>query len=371
MVPKENRDFFMNNDEKLMNRALELAKKARGFTSPNPIVGSVIVKNGEIISEACHEKFGKLHAEALAIKKAGPAAKDATIYVSLEPCSFHGKTPPCTDAIIKAGIKKVVIGCLDPNPKVNGKGVQKLQKAGIEVVTGILEEKAKEINRGFFTTIQKKRPWITLKLALTTDGYVADSQGKSKWITGPPARKFVHEQRLQYDAVMVGSGTAFKDDPSLLPEDRKGYIPYRIVIDDVLSLPYSLKMVNDQYRNRTIVATCDKERENKKEELRKRKLTVIETQADEFGWVNLNDAMTKLSEFGITSIYCEGGGQLAGSLVQAGLVDELHIFIAPKILGEGIFGFSGFMKTLDNAIELEWFDVSSMGNDVLLKGRLK
>lgn len=358
-------------DEKIMRRAIELAKKGRGYTSPNPVVGSVIVKNGKIISEAYHEKFGKLHAEALAIKKAGEAAKDATIYVTLEPCSHHGKTPPCADAIIASGIKKVIVGSLDPNPQVNGAGIKKLKDAGLEVITGVLKDECDEMNRGFFKHIQTKRPWITLKLALTTDGYVADSQGKSKWITGAEAREFVHQQRLQYDAIMVGSGTAFKDDPSLLPADQSGYIPYRIVIDDVLSLPYGLQIVNDKFRNRTVIATCVKDRDNKKEELAKRKLNVIETTADEFGWVDLQNALEKFAEFGITSIYCEGGGQLAGSLVQAGLVDELHIFIAPKILGEGIFGFSGFMKTLDEAIQMEWFDVQKMGDDVLLKGRLK
>ncbi len=361
----------MYNDEKLMQQALELAEKGRGFTSPNPVVGSIIVKDGEIISQAYHEKYGKLHAEALAIRKAGDNTKDATIYVTLEPCSHHGKTPPCTDAIIKAGIKKVVIGCLDPNPKVNGTGVKKLQEAGIEVIIGILEKECQQINRGFFKQIQTKRPWITLKLALTTDGYLADSQGKSKWITSSEARNYVHEQRKVHDAILVGLGTAFQDDPSLLPVDQSGYIPYRIVIDESLSLPYNSQIVNDKYRNRTIVVTCVKGRENKKEELRKRKITVIETSDDDFGWVNLEKAFEQLADFGINSIYCEGGGYIAGSLVKAGLVDELQIFIAPKIIGEGTFGFAGMMKTIDDAIELEWFDMQKLGPDILLKGKLK
>ena len=359
----------MNNDEKLMQQVLGLAENGRGFTSPNPVVGAIIVKDGRQISAAWHEKYGKLHAEALAIKKAGPATKDATIYVNLEPCSHHGQTPPCTEAIINAGIKKVVVGCLDPNPKVNS--INKLQDAGIKVITGVLEEECKSANIGFFHKIQYKRPRITLKLALTADGYVADSQGKSKWITSSEARDYVHHQRKQHDAIMVGLGTVCKDDPSLLPIDQEGYIPYRIIIDDILSLPYSLKVINDKYRNRTIVVTCVKERENKKLELKKRKLTLIQTKSDDFGWVGLNDAFTNLLEMGITSIYCEGGGQLAGSLVSTGLVDELEIFIAPKVIGEGIFGFSGFMKTLDDAIELKWEDAKMIGPDVLLKGKLK
>jgi len=357
-------------NEKFMKRAIELAEKGRGYTSPNPIVGSLIVKDGEIISEAYHEKFGKLHAEALAIKKAGERTKNATIYVTLEPCSHHGKTPPCTDAIINAGIKKVVIGSIDPNPQVNGTGVKKLQDAGIEVITRVLEKECYEINRGFFKHIQTNRPWVTLKLALTTDGYVADSQGKSQWITGKEAREFVHQQRKQYDAIMVGAGTAVKDDPSLLPDDKSGFIPNRIIIDETLSIPYKLKVVNDNFRNKTIIVTCIQDRENKKEELRKRKIKVIETSADDFGWVDLKQALEQLATRGITSIYCEGGGQMAGSLVNAGLVDELQIFIAPKILGEGIFGFSGFMKTLDEAIQLEWDDPQKLGSDILLIGKL-
>ncbi len=361
----------MSNDEKLMHKVLELAQQGRGYTSPNPMVGSVIIKNGHIVGEAFHEKYGKLHAEALAIKKAGENAKDATIYVNLEPCSFYGKTPPCTEAIINAGIKKVVVGCLDPNPKVNGTGVLKLREAGIDVVTGVLEKESEQLNRGFFKHIQQKRPWISLKLALTTDGYVADSQGKSKWITSSEARNFVHQQRKLFDAIMVGSGTAVKDDPSLLPMDLTGYIPNRIIIDETLSIPYKLKIVNDKYRNRTILVTSVEGREKKKKELEKRKLQVIQSPADDFGWVDLEKALEKLAEQGITSIYCEGGGQLAGSLVNAGLVDELQIFIAPKILGEGVFGFSGMMKTLDEAIELEWDEPEKMGPDILLRGGLK
>ncbi len=359
----------MTNDEKVMQKVLELAEKGRGNTSPNPVVGSIIIKDGHIISEAYHKKFGKLHAEALAIKKAGKSAKNATIYVNLEPCSFHGKTPPCVDAITEAGIKKVVIGSLDPNPKVDG--LKKLKDAGIEVVTGILKDKCDHINRGFFKYIQKKQPWVTLKLALTADGYVADSQGKSKWITSTAARDFVHQERKRYDAIMVGAGTAIKDNPSLLPTDLTGYIPKRIIIDETLSIPYRLKIVNDDYRKKTIVVTAFQEREKKKRELRNRKLTILETQPDEFGWVNMETALTSLAKNGVTSIYCEGGGQLAGSLANSGLVDELQLFIAPKILGEGVFGFSGMMKTLDEAIELEWEAPKKLGPDILLKGRLK
>ncbi|MBN2281682.1 MAG: bifunctional diaminohydroxyphosphoribosylaminopyrimidine deaminase/5-amino-6-(5-phosphoribosylamino)uracil reductase RibD [Candidatus Marinimicrobia bacterium] len=359
------------NDEKFMARAIELAQEGRGFTSPNPVVGAVVVKDDKVISEAYHEKFGELHAEALALKKAGPAARDATLYVTLEPCSHQGKTPPCTEAIIQAGIQKVFIGTRDPNPLVNGKGVTQLLEAGLDVFTGLLETECLELNRGFFKHIRSKRPWVTLKLALSTDGYIADSQGKSQWITGQEAREFVHQQRKQYDAIMVGVGTAMKDDPSLLPKDTSGYIPNRIIIDEALTIPYRLKVVNDDYRNKTIVVASSHEKEKKREELQKRKLKVVQTEADDFGWVNLDKALEQLAKEGITSIYCEGGGQLAGSLVQAGLVDELQIFIAPKILGEGIFGFSGFMKTLDKAIQLEWDEPRKLGPDILLIGRLK
>lgn len=360
----------MGEYEKWMKRALELAKNGRGWTSPNPVVGAVIIKDGNNIGEGFHREFGSPHAEIEAIRAAGSSAKDATLYVSLEPCCYYGKTPPCLEAIIMSGIREVVVGTMDPNPNVNGEGIRILRNAGLKVTVGVLEKEAKWINRGFFSYIQKKRPWVTLKLGLTIDGYIADITGKSQWITSESSRYFAKQQRLEYDAVMVGMGTVFKDDPSLLPDSLDGYIPYRVVLDDMLNIPYRVKLVSDDYRKRTIVLTATDKKGNKKNQLESSGIHVMNVQGNDLGWINLNSALKSLAEFGITSIYCEGGGQVAGSLVSHRLVDEFQLFISPKIIGKGIAGFSGFMKSLDEAIILKWDEPEKIGDDILIKGLL-
>lgn len=361
----------MSREEELIRKTFKLAEKGIGYTSPNPIVGTVIEKNGEIIAEGWHKKFGCDHAERMALKKAGEAARGATLYVNLEPCDFEGKTPPCTEAIIKAGIKKVVISMVDPNPKVKGEGIKILKNAGIEVVSGILEEEARELNRGFIKIMEAGRPWITLKMALTTDGYIGDTTGKSRWITSEQALNYVRDERLRHDGVMVGLGTVLKDNPSLLPKNRDGYIPYRIVLDESLMIPYKVKLVNGDYTNRTIILTGEGGKQKRWNEFQKRHINILKVAKEEMGWIDLDNAFRTLGNEGITSVYCEGGGRLAGSLVEAGLVDELQVFIAPKILGEGIKSFDGMKKPLDDAIKLEWDNVEKFGPDILLKGRLK
>ncbi len=360
----------MNNHEKYMKMALHAAEKGRGFTSPNPVVGAVIVKDEQVIATGYHKVFGKEHAEVNALKEAGSDAINADMYVTLEPCNIFGKTPPCTEAIIKAGINRVFIAVLDPNPKITGKGIKKLEENGIEVETGILESEASAINRGFFSVMEKKRPWVTLKMALTTDGFIADLAGKSQWITSAEARNYVKSQRLLHDSVMVGMGTVIKDNPSLLPENTSGFIPYRIITDDILNVPYKSKIVSDEFRKKTIILTCNESKGKKYIHLNNAGVKIINVQSDDFGWLNMQKALTGLAENGITSVYCEGGGMLAGSLITEKLVDELQILIAPKIIGEGIFSFSGFMKSLDESINLEWQEITKMGPDVLLKGKL-
>lgn len=367
LVP-ENRDFFMSFHEEIMKRALILAEKGRGYTSPNPVVGAIVVKNGKIVGEGYHRKFGEPHAEIVAINNAEENAKDAVLYVNLEPCCVYGKTPPCTESIINAGIKEVYIGIIDPNPEISGLGIEKLKEVGIKVVLGILERESEKINRGFIHYTKKKRPWITLKLAVTADGFIADSSGKSKWITSKDSREFVKRERAFYDAVMVGKGTAIKDDPSLVARNENGYIPYRIVLDDSLGIPLRLKLVSDEYKGRTIIVTSEEDKEERKNSFSKSHIRVIETRKDEFGWIDLPDALRKTAEAGITSIYCEGGGQIAGSLVTQNLVNELQLLIAPKIIGKGIYSFSGFMKSLDTAVQLKWSENHKIGEDILLIG---
>ena len=369
-MSRVHRDFFMSEHEKYLKRTFELAEKGRGYTSPNPVVGAVIVRDGAIISEGWHQLFGAEHAEVMALKVAGERARSATLYVNLEPCCFHGKTPPCTDAIIEAGIAEVVIATLDPNPRVNGAGVQRLESAGIKVVHGIAADQARQLNRGFFKLVTDKRPWMTLKLALTIDGFIADVTGKSKWITGELSRNFVHQQRQQHDAVLVGLGTLFKDDPTLLPDDHAGYIPYRMVIDENLHIPFRMNLISDQFHTRTIVLTGSGANQVKIREFTTRGIKVVAVPKDEFGWINLPELFRILGEMGVTSVYCEGGSQLAGSLLMTKLVDEIQLFIAPKILGEGLRAFSGLMQTLDTALQVQWEEVRQLESDLLLRGRL-
>lgn len=361
----------MDRHQKFMQQALDLAEKGRGFTSPNPAVGAVIVKDNRIIGSGFHQHFGAPHAEVLAIEEAGTGTNGAAMYVNLEPCNHYGKTPPCVDKIIAAGIAKVYIGMIDPNPLVNGSGIRRLKEAGIEINLGILEKEARQLNRGFVHQFLKQRPWITLKMALTADGFIADVSGKSQWITNTEARQYVGEQRALHDAVMVGMGTVFKDDPTLLPARRDGYIPFRVILDELLIIPPRLKLVSDEYQRRTVILTAQKDKDRKIEQLRRSGVTILPVDSDSFGWIKLSAALRSLLDLGITSIYCEGGGQLAGSLIQEKLVDELQLLIAPKILGEGIKAFGGLMKSLDEAIQLEWQEPQKLGVDILLKGVLK
>lgn len=360
----------MSPIETLMQHALDLAEKGRGFTSPNPMVGAVVVKDGTIVGEGYHAKFGQAHAEVVALQQAGEQACGADLFVNLEPCCFYGKTPPCVEAIIAAGIKRVYIGMVDPNPKVNGKGIAALQAAGIEVHVGIKEKAARHINRGFITLMTKNRPFLTLKLAVTADGFLADASGRSRYLTGELARSFVKQERQKHDAVAVGLGTVFKDDPGLLPADLEGFIPRRIVFDEQFNIPERMQLVTDQFRHRTLILTGEKGKEPKRHHFKGLGVEVLEVDLDEFGWIAIEATLQKLGQLGLTSIYCEGGSQLAGSFVKARLVDELQLFYAPKILGMGLRAFSGLMQSFDTAIQLQWKEFQQLGPDLLVKGEM-
>ncbi|MDD3807944.1 MAG: bifunctional diaminohydroxyphosphoribosylaminopyrimidine deaminase/5-amino-6-(5-phosphoribosylamino)uracil reductase RibD [Candidatus Marinimicrobia bacterium] len=360
----------MREHSQWMQQALHLAEKGRGFTSPNPMVGAVIVKNRQIIGQGFHQKFGGPHAEVLALREAGNAAKGATLYVTLEPCVHHGKTPPCVPQIIQAGICEVYISMIDPNPLVNQEGIRRLKEAGIKVYTGLLEDEARILNRGFMYLMEKKRPWITLKMAQTADGYIADLKGNSKWITAPPARDFVASQRLLYDGVMVGVGTVLKDNPGLLPKKRDGYVPWRIILDETLQVPETAQVVSDDFKHRTLIVTlCD---ENKKlyNHFSAQGIHLLSIQKGSSGRVTMGETLKCLGEFGITSIYCEGGSHVAGSLLYEKICDELQLFIAPKVLGEGLSTFGGFRKSIEKPLPLIWDEIQKIGPDVLVRGRL-
>lgn len=324
----------VNEDVVYMKRALELAARALGRTSPNPVVGAVIVKNGKIIGEGYHKKAGTPHAEVHALQQAGKEAKGATMYVTLEPCSHYGRTPPCAYALIEAGIKKVVMATLDPNPKVAGRGKKILEDAGIETVVGVLEEEAKRINEVFFKHITKGLPFISLKYAMTLDGKIATSSGDSRWISGDKSRNYVHKLRNIYDGIMVGINTVIKDDPMLncrLDEEEKRD-PVRIIIDGSLDLPLDSNIVKTADKQKTFVITSYLVEEEKCLKLMEHNIEVLKV-AGEPDNLDLVQAFKMLLKRDICSILVEGGAKLNASLFEQRLVDKVYCFIAPKIAG--------------------------------------
>lgn len=352
-----------------MLRAIELAKQGVGWTSPNPLVGAVIVKDGRIIGEGYHEKYGELHAERNAIKHLKESAEGATIYVTLEPCCHYGKQPPCTEAIAEAGIKKVVIGSRDPNPLVAGKGTRFLRAQGIEVEEDFMREECDALNSVFFHFIQTKRPYIVMKYAMTMDGKIATKTGKSKWITSEQSRKIVHEMRHQYTAIMAGIGTVLKDDPMLNTRIEGKKSPIRIICDSKLQIPLESKICQSAKEYPTIIACADAEQE-KKADLEMLGVQVLEVSKE--GRVDLKKLIEMLGEQKIDSILLEGGGTLNESMLRENLVNEVHVFLAPKIFGgkgapspvEGC----GICEVKD-AKEFYLQDIRKIGEDVQLTYR--
>jgi diaminohydroxyphosphoribosylaminopyrimidine deaminase/5-amino-6-(5-phosphoribosylamino)uracil reductase len=360
-----------------MERTLRLAAKGRFTTSPNPMVGAVIVKNRKIISEDFHKKPGDLHAEALAIEKAGKIANGSTLYVTLEPCChLEKRTPPCTRAIINAGIKEVIVGMIDPNPRVSGKGIVELKKAGIRVRTGILEEKAKRLNEAYIKYITTKKPFVTLKIAMTLDGKIATPEGKSKWITGEKSRKMVHQLRASVDAIITAIGTVKADDPQLTSRIKGGTNPKRIIVDPDLEIPLYAKVL--QVPPETIIVTRKSEVRSQKSEVDKKKnilsdkgINIIEYEGEK---VNLDWLMKKLGEREITSVLIEGGSSLNARALEDGIVDKIMFFIAPKIIGgEESFPAVGgrSFKKLEDAYRIKDLKVKRTGEDILLEGYIK
>lgn len=360
----------MTEDTAYMERALELAAMARGRTSPNPLVGAVVVRDGEIVGEGYHQKAGTPHAEIHALRQAGEKAKNAVLYVTLEPCCHYGRTPPCTDAIIRAGIKKVVVATKDPNPLVAGKGIQALKDAGIEVSLGMLEAKARGLNEAYFKYIVERRPFVTLKAAMTLDGKIATSNGDSRWITGAEARACVHRLRAENDAIMVGIGTVLADDPLLtvrLPgEDKK---PLRLVVDSGLRIPLTSRLVRTAREVPTAVAAvkgrCQVE---KKEKLVSAGVEVWEL-PEEDGAVSLYSLLDELGKRDVVSVLLEGGSTLNASALAAGIIDKFIFFYAPKIIGgksaPGLFGGTG-INLLKDAVEVAELSWERIGADLML-----
>lgn len=362
----------MNTHEHYMKRALELARRGWGKTNPNPLVGAVIVKDGEVIAEGYHEALGRAHAEVSAFNNAERDVSGGTLYVNLEPCSHYGRTPPCARAIIENGIKEVVVAMVDPNPKVSGRGIQMLKDAGIQVVVGVLEEEAKKLNEIFIKYITQKKPYVIMKTAMTLDGKIASAQGDSRWVSGEGSRQYVHVIRDRVAAVMVGINTVLADNPSLTTRlnSGKGKDPVRVVVDSRGVIPMDSKVINVESSAGIILAATSLIESKKEKLLLDRGVRIIKADGPE-GHVDLAKLMDELYELEIDSVLLEGGGGLNAAALNSGIVDKVMFFIAPKIIGgrdaktpvEGA-GIQ-FMK---DAIKLKNINVCRSEDDILVEG---
>ena len=371
-----------------MQRAIALAKKGAGFVNPNPMVGCVVVKDNEIITEGYHEYYGGLHAERNALTNSTADCKDATLYVTLEPCCHYGKTPPCTEIIIEKGIKKVVVGLLDPNPLVAGKGIKILEDAGIEVVTGVEVEEIKDLNKVFLKYIKTKRPYVLLKTAMTLDGKIASYTGDSKWITNEKSRQLVHKLRSEMMGIVAGIETVKADNPMLNcrlevqqptanSQQPNIHQPIRIIIDTKASISLESNIVKTANEYKTILAigqqsTVDSQ-QTKIDELKSLNVDILYCEEKD-GHVDINDLMIKLGQKGIDSILLEGGATLNAAFLEAGCVDEVYAFIAPKIIGgehsKSPVGGQG-IELMKDAIMLKDIKIETFDNDILIKGKIK
>lgn len=323
-------------DEHWMRAAIQLGQRGLGTTWPNPSVGCILVRNECVVGRGRTQAGGRPHGEVVALAQAGPDAKDATAYVSLEPCSHQGETPPCAKALIDANVARVVIAASDPDPRVNGKGVETLRSAGIEVVTGVCAMEAEAANIGFLTRVRENRPYLTLKLATTLDGKIATKTGESKWITGPGARRDVHLNRSLNDAIMVGRGTVDADDPMLDVRDMGAvHSPLRIVLDTELATSTNARIFHTSPKLPTWIICADNVSAARKSVFEDVGVRVIPTPRSSAAGLDLKALMERLASEGLTRIYCEGGATLAANLVQSELVDELHLYQAGKIFGNG------------------------------------
>ena len=357
-----------------MERALALASKARGRTSPNPLVGAVIVRDGEIVGTGYHQKAGDAHAEIHALNQAKELAAGATMYVTLEPCCHWGRTPPCTESVIRAKIATVFVAMKDPNPQVAGNGIRQLEEAGIPVQVGICEEESRQLNEVFIKYITTQYPFVILKSAISLDGKIATASGESQWITSEASRLKGHEVRAQVDAILVGVGTVLQDNPSLtarLPE-RQNEDPIRIVVDSRGRTPLEAKIFNPESNAGTLIAVTKNAPSEKIEALKSAGADVLTLEEAE-GRVCLRALMRELGRKEITSVLIEGGGEINAAALQAGIVDKLMFFVAPKLIGgkdaPGPIGGVGIVR-LAEAFELRDVKTSPIGTDFLIEGYL-
>ena len=358
---------FSQQEIKRMRHALDLARKGAGYVLPNPMVGAVIVKEGKTIGAGFHERFGGAHAEVNALAQAGSAAKRATLYVTLEPCSHYGKTPPCVDAILAARVARVVVAMQDPNPQVAGNGIARLQEQGVQVDVGLLTAEAVDLNKPFIKFITKHRPFVTLKIAQTLDGRIADAHGASRWISSVEARKLVHQWRFEAGAVLVGIGTVLQDDPRLTIRHADGPQPFRIVLDRNLRIPLTSQLLTDEFAKKTILITSDARSDSLKiEQIAANGARLLQLPLQN-GRFELSQVLAALAELGIAHIFIEGGADIASAFLQANSVDRLCVFVAPKIFGAGKTAFQIPGYSAKYPLQLRSASWCAIGPDMLLE----
>lgn len=357
-------------DEAWMQRALELARRGEGLTRPNPPVGAVVVRGDRRVGEGYHARAGGPHAEVVALRRAGARAVGATLYVTLEPCSTWGRTPPCTDAIVRSGVARVVAATRDPNPAHAGRGLRWLRRRGLRVAEGLCEKEARELIRPFEKWIRLRRPYLTLKMGMSLDGKIADYMGASRWITGPQARRAVHALRRRVDGVLVGTRTLLRDDPSLLPVPARGRKPWRIILAPCGEVPDQASVLSDRYRDRTWVVVSTKCPEAAVRRLERRGVRVTRVRATQDG-LSVTALAEQLGRMGLLHVLCEGGGELAASLIRAGLLDEYLFVVAPCILGgrtaPSVVGGPGWK--LHAQPRLRFVSCERCGRDLMIRAR--
>lgn len=354
-------------DEHYMKTALNLAKRGAPWACPNPFVGAVIVKNGRIIGKGYHRCCGENHAEINAIENAREPVRDSTVYINLEPCSHHGKTPPCVDRLVTEKPARVVIGTVDPNPLVSGRGIATLKRHGIETRVGVLEDQCREINEVFFKYIRTRIPYVTLKFAQSIDGKIATATGHSRWISSEPSRVFAHRLRSLHEAILVGSGTVVKDDPELTCRLVRGRDPLRVVVDSKLKIPLNSRVLQEQDKAKTLVFTAAGHDRKKMAALSDRG---IEVKVAGAGQVDLTAVLQELGKRQVSSLLVEGGAGVLTSFIREGLADRLIIISAPKIFGKGTDAIGELaVRTVDQAIPLTIRRVSHKSGDIIVDAR--
>jgi len=359
----------MRIHEKYMRLAINLAKKGEGLTSPNPAVGAVLVKDGRIVGKGYHKRAGLPHAEVNALNVSGGRSRSATLYVTLEPCDHYGRTPPCTDAIIESGVKKVVIAMKDPNPINNGRGIRKLNRCGIATSVGILKSEAEAINAPYIKFIRKGLPYVTVKVAESLDGKIATRTGDSRWITSEDARRYVHELRGGVDAVMVGVNTVIRDDPLLISKTVGARQPIRIIADSRLRTPLKARVFSNAHISPLLIATTS--RSSRKGAYERKGAQVLIVKSQKGGRINLKELMKALARRGIVRILVEGGGSLTAGLIEGKLVDKMLFFIAPKIIGgrNAVTSVEGSgIKKMREALSLKNLKIRRFAKDILIEG---